>query len=466
MQIGGRLQGRYLIARTNLERFCKSVGSDLSPAGPLRGYFLGGLRFKPKAEAPEAAPDLQPIARLHSGDIMGAMNMGATKSVIGHGGKSIRVAIGLGVAVLAAAVGCTRLDLTNHSRDSVELDSPDVQLSNYRNRKISIRVPPGNLNPKLSWQTLYPQMPNTTKKEFAAYANDPAGLKAAIEKKYQRALLKIARTPGVIAEMHKAGRLYGIDPILIFGTMIGEHSFNVGAADMGQDLIASWTSGWTKRFLMNSSDLETLLRSPQVSKDCDKHLSRSHADYWDCVAAAWNKYFKGNPNDGIEQDNMGFRTKFFNPVGVGMTYGLGQLDPIRALMVADIVNKTSGFKMVTISDPDGLYGAILDPISGVHYVAANITLYLQAYLEIANFDIRENVGVVASLYNFGREKSYARAKYNTNVANLSANPPRPIEPPMESYYGFFVNEKIGDLRRILEMNDNELRQFTRTGRLQ
>ena len=41
---------------------------------------------------------------------MGAMNMGPTKSVIGHGGKSIRVAIGLGVAVLAAAVGCTRLD--------------------------------------------------------------------------------------------------------------------------------------------------------------------------------------------------------------------------------------------------------------------------------------------------------------------------------------------------------------------
>jgi hypothetical protein len=400
------------------------------------------------------------------GDVMLAIEL--VKSRNSKSARAVfgRAVFGLSLAALVAAVGCTKLDLTNHSRDSVELDSPEIQLSNYRNRKISIRVPPGNLNPKLSWETLYPQMPPSTRKEFSAFANDPAGLKAAIEKKYQRALLKIARTPGVIAEMQKAGRLYGIDPVLIFGTMIGEHSFNVGAADMGQDLIASWTSGWTKRFLMNSGDLQTLLRSPQVMKDCDKHLSSSHANYWDCVANTWNKHFRGNPNDSVSEDNMGFRTKFFNPVGVGMTYGLGQLDPIRALMVADIVHKTSGFNMVSISDPDGLYGAILDPISGVHFVAANITLYLQAYLEIANFDISGNVGVVASLYNLGREKSFARSRYNTNVANLSAIPQRPLEPPMESYYGFFVNEKVGDLRRVLNMNDNELRQFIRTGRLQ
>lgn len=367
--------------------------------------------------------------------------------------------------VSLAVVGCTKLDLTNHSRESVAMDSPDIDLANYRDRKISIVVPPGNLNPSINWNTLYSHLPPTTQKEFAEFANDPVGLKAAIEKKYQRALVKMARTPGVIAEMHKAGRLYGIDPLLIFGTMIGEHSYNVGAADMGQDLIASWTSGWTKRFLMNSDDLQILLRSPQVTKDCQRHLNQSHADYWDCVAAVWNKSFRNNPNDSVAEDNKGFRTKFFNPIGVGMTYGLGQLDPIRALMVADIVHKTSGFKMISVSDPDGLYSAILDPISGVHYVAANITLYLQAYLQIANFDIRQNVGVVASLYNFGREKSYARARYNINVRRLSARPPQPVEPPMESYYGFFVNEKAGDLRRILQMNDNELRQFVRTGRL-
>lgn len=379
--------------------------------------------------------------------------------------------VGLGVLVTSVAVvslavvGCTKLDLTNHSRESVAMDSPDIELANYRDRKISIVVPPGNLNATINWNTLYFNMPPTTQKEFAEFANDPVGLKAAIDKKYQKALVKIARTPGVLAEMQKAGRLYGIDPVLIFGTIIGEHSYNVGAADMGQDLIASWTSGWTKRFLMNYDDLQTLLRSPQVMKNCDRHLSQSHAEYWDCVAGVWNTNFRNNPNDTVAEDNKGFRAKFFNPIGVGMTYGLGQLDPIRALMVADLVKKTSGFKMISVSDPDSLYSAILDPISGVHYVAANITLYLQAYLQIANFDIRQNVGVVASLYNLGREKSYARARYKINIRRLSARPPQPVEPPMESYYGFFVNEKAGELRRVLQMNDNELRQFTRTGRL-
>ncbi len=376
-----------------------------------------------------------------------------------------RFNIGLGLAAVAAVatVGCSKLDLISQSRDSVEMDSPEITLSNYRDRKISIVVPAGSLNPTLSWQTLYNNMPNSTKKEFASYANDPAGLKAAIEKKYQAALLKIARTPGVLDEMRKAGRLYGIDPVTILGTMIGEHSYNVGAADMGQDLIASWTGRWAKRFLLNSEDLQTLMNSPQVSKECNKHLAVSHANYWDCVAYAWNKYFMGNPNDGVEEDNMGFRTKFFNPVGVGLTYGLGQLDPIRALMVADLVNKTSGLPMISVKDPEALYSAILDPLSGVHYVAANITLYVKAYMEIANFDIRSNTGVVATLYNFGKEKSFARKKYNENVANLRQN--RPIVPPMESYYGFFVNEKLPDLKRLLEMNDNEVRQFIRTRRL-
>lgn len=378
-------------------------------------------------------------------------------------GSKLGVGLGFVVAAVLVTVGCTKVDLISQSRESVDLNSSEINLSNYKNRKISIVVPPGNLNPSLSWQTLYSNMPKSTKKEFAEFENDPIGLKAAIEKKYQKALVKIARTSGVLDEMRKAGRIYGIDPIVILGTMIGEHSFNVGAADMGQDLIASWTGRWAKRFLMNSEDLQILMNSPRVSKECNKHLSVSHADYWDCVAYVWNRDFMGNPDDAVEQDNMGFRTKFFNPVGVGLTYGLGQLDPIRALMVADIVNKSSGLPMISVQDPEGLYSAILDPLSGVHYVAANITLYIKAYLEIANFDIRQNVGVVATLYNFGKEKSFARKKYKANVANLTSG--RAIVPPMESYYGFFVNEKLPDLQRLLQMNDAELRQFTRTGRL-
>ncbi len=372
--------------------------------------------------------------------------------------KSLAVAM---IAIAVGVAGCTKLDLENSTRESVALNSPEITYDSYRNRKISIVVPPGKLNPSLSWNTLYENLPVTTKKEFADFANDPDGLKAAIEKKYKDALRKIAKKPELINEMIKAGRLYGIDPILILGTVIGEHSYNVGYADLGQDMIAGWAGRWSTRFLMNSEDLLTLMRSEPVMRNCQKLMATSHAEYWDCIAYVWNKDFKGNPNDAIENDNLGFRTKFFNPVGVGMTYGLGQLDPIRALMVNDLVNKNSGLPLLTLEEPEKIYAAIINPISGVHYVAANITLYLQAYLKIANFDIQNNVGVVATLYNFGKEKFFANKRYKANVARLKSG--LPIEPAYESYYGFFVNEKVDELQKIFKMNDAQLKQFARTG---
>lgn len=379
----------------------------------------------------------------------------------------------LAIAAIAVAVGiagCTKLGLDNTSRESVALNSPEITLESYRNRKISIVVPPGNLNPALSWNTLYSKMPDTTKKEFEAWANDPVGLQTEIEKRYKSAIMKIARKPEIVNEMNKAGRLYGIDPVLILGTVIGEHSFNVGYADLGQDMIASWAGRWSSRFLMNSEDLLILMRSPTYQKECQKHFSTSQAEYWDCVAWVWGKDFRGKkraPDQGLDKDadgefdNAGFRSKFFNPMGVGATYGLGQLDPIRALMVNDIVNETSGFPLLSIEEPEKIYAAILNPISGVHYVAANITLYLQAYLKLANFDIQNNVGVVATIYNFGKEKKFAGDRYKTNVDLLSKG--KPIEPPMESYCGFFVNLKVEELQKILKMNDVQLKQFSRTG---
>lgn len=377
-------------------------------------------------------------------------------------GTSVLISVAtIGIAFAAGIAGCTKLDLENSARESVTLDSAEITLESYRDRKISIVVPPGNLNPDLSWDTLYVNMPTTTKKKFATFAKNPAGLKAAIEEKYKSALMKLTRKPEVINEMIKAGQLYGIDPLLIIGTVIGEHSFNVGYADLTQDTIASWAGRWSSRFLMNAKDLLTLMRSAPAQIQCENLVSISHAEYWDCLASVWHKNFRGNTKDSVEDDNLGFRTKFFNPVGVGLTYGLGQLDPIRALMVNDIVSKTSGLPLLSVEEPEKIYAAIINPISGVHYVAANITLYLQAYLKIANFDIRNNVGVVATLYNFGREKHYANQRYKKNVAHLTAG--RRIEPAYESYYGFFVNEKVPDLQKILRMNDKQLKQFSKKG---
>ena len=117
-------------------------------------------------------------------------------------------------------------------------------------------------------------------------------------------------------------------------------------------------------------------------------------------------------------------------------------------MVTDRVNRVSGFPLISIDSPKGIYDAILNPASSVHFVAANIVLSIEIYRTVAGFDISQNVGVVATLYNLGQERKFAGERYKENLKALSAG--QPAEIPVESYYGFIINEKEQELRRFLQ----------------
>lgn len=340
---------------------------------------------------------------------------------------------------------------------------PPSSAKSYINGEIKLKLPPGNLNTEISWATLYANLPSTTKQEFSRFSNNPNELKQALDIKYRQTLRTLARDSQTLSEIKLAARAFDIDPVLILGNIIAEHTYNVGLTDSIQNLLllsVSWGAKWALRFKANEISLEELLKKSQFHH-CRSFLETSHADYWDCVAWVWNTKFRNKTVDGVAYQNSGFRLTFFNPISAGFTYGLGQMDPIRALMATDLVHNKSGHRLLSIEKPEEIYVDIINPHIVVHYVAANIQLALEAYYQISHMDISSNPGVVASLYNLGQEKALARKRYEINVNRI--NQGLPLELAKESFYGFFVNEKESELRKFINLNTSQLSEVALTG---
>lgn len=349
-----------------------------------------------------------------------------------------------------------------------------VTLQTYRDHAVMIPVPPGNRNPALSWSTLFANLPGrgtvtrtepngtvtvvskatSTKKTFETWENDPQGLRAELDRRFTRTFRAILKDKGLKAALVEAGRAHDIDPVLILSCVLGEGTFNVGLTDDIQTLAvvsAKWAAKWALRFRSNGVDLAELLKKPEFGNcDAGVRAGGSHATYWDCVGQVWRKSFMGKPVEPGSRDRYpmnDLKWTFFNPLGSGFTYGLGQLDPIRALMVTDVVNRKAGLRLLSVERPEEIYEDIIHPRSNIHYVAANVRLMVETYAGRANFDISKNPGIVASLYNLGGEGGRANSLFRTNLDTI---PKGSLTLPMENYYGFYINEKESLIRQAFD----------------
>lgn len=395
-------------------------------------------------------------------------------------GRFVKSLAALTLAIAFLAVGCSRNETAAVDLDSVKITAGEATFENYRDKKVLIDVPAGNRNPRISWQTLYDMMPGeepvagrqksdeegnetvlkslagvvkkfvggkSTKKNFANWKDDPAALRAELDRRFTKQFRSIIKQKRLKDELIAAGKAHDVDPINVLACILGENIFNVtGFDDAGTYAIRAqmMANKWALQFRSNEIELPVLLKRPEFS-DCDAKVRAggSHAQYWDCVGAVWAKKFLGKNVDGVKYPANGFKWTFFNPIGTGYSYGLGQLDPIRALMVTDQVNKKSGFRLLSVERPEEIYEDIIEPKTTIHYVAANVRLMIERYASGAGFDISHNPGVIASLYNLGGEGARADELYKKNLVSLKQGT---VILPMENYYGFYMNEKEALMR--------------------
>lgn len=265
--------------------------------------------------------------------------------------------------------------------------------------------------------------------------------KTSFDAKYEKVRDLLARDRALVGKIKTVAGKYGIDPIHMVGAIVGEHTYNVDAYDRLQSyyIKAASYAGNSFRFAYGGESIGAFLDRPEFSGCADKTDAYS---LWSCREGVWNKSFKGRSVDGKTYPDNRFSAVFFQPFYAGQTFGLGQINPLTALMLTDLVAATSGYPRLDANDAAGVYKAIMDPDISLAYMAASIRQSIDAYRKIAGVDISKNPGITATLYNVGNPDARAAA-FRQRRAQGTARWPE------ENYYGWLVNDKLTELRSLL-----------------
>jgi len=295
-------------------------------------------------------------------------------------------------------------------------------------------VPPGNINAK------QPKIPGASYKRTRSTGGS-------FEGKYRKIRNLLARDKKLMGKIKKAARTHGIDPIHIVGALVGEHTYNVDAKDRLQSYYVKALAylGQKLTFKYKNTKVTELVQHTAFQK-CDSH--KNSYDLWTCRELIWNREYRGRKVGGIKWPNDRFGRVFFQPLYAGQTFGLGQLNPLTALKVNDIVRARSRRQVkLSANKAPQIYNVIMEPDSSLLYMAAVLRHAIDVYKNTAGFDISRNPGITATLYNLGNVTVRARALRNKN-RKRAAQGAKPLL-PKENYYGWLINDKIADLRSIL-----------------
>ncbi|NTE87513.1 DUF1402 family protein [Agrobacterium rubi] len=291
-------------------------------------------------------------------------------------------------------------------------------------------VPPGNRNAE------QPGVPG-------ASARRTKGSNSTFERKYQKVYDLLSSDKQLISKIKSTAGRYGIDPIHMIGAIVGEHTYNVDAYDRLQSYYVKAASyaGNSFRFGYKDESIAQFLAHSQFSKCQSK---RDSVSLWTCREDVWDDSFRGNKVEGVSYPDNRFSAVFFQPFYAGQTFGLGQINPLTALMLSDMVARVSGFEKLDENDAAAVYTAIMEPDHSLAYMAAAIRKSIDDYKSIADMDISKNPGLTSTLYNLGGSQQRAAALAQKNRQSGGS----PVWPE-ENYYGWLVNEKLPELQKLL-----------------
>jgi hypothetical protein len=273
-----------------------------------------------------------------------------------------------------------------------------------------------------------------------------AETKSTFDEKYQAIYRELAADRALVGKIEQVAALYGIDPIHMIGAIVGEHTYNVDVFDtlQGYYVKAMAYLGANPRFAYKGEDIRAFVRRPQFAECAG---ASDDYDLWTCRENVWKTNFQGKVVDGTQFPNDRMQRVFFQPFFAGQTFGLGQLSPLSALTVSDMVAAKSGLPRLSLDNPGEVYRAVMDPDLSLHYMAAIIRHDIDAYRAIAGFDISQNPGLTATLYNVGDAASRAKALADENRARRGRGQAAIL--PQENYYGWLVNDRLDELKKLL-----------------
>lgn len=268
------------------------------------------------------------------------------------------------------------------------------------------------------------------------------GTKSSFDLKYEKVHELLATDRELMGKIRKVSSAYGINPIHVVGAIVGEHTYNVDAYDRLQSYYVKAASyaGESFRFAYDGENVDDFVARPQFT-EC-KGKSDAYT-LWSCREDVWESDFRGKTVGGKSFPDNRFSAVFFQPFYAGQTFGLGQVNPLTALMLSDLVTRVSGYPKLNEKNAGAVYKSIMDPDISLAFVAASIRRSIDDYKEIAGMDISGNPGLTATLYNVGNSRQRAAALAAKNRSSGATVWPE------ENYYGWLINDKLDELKGLL-----------------
>ncbi|MBK3745774.1 DUF1402 family protein [Paraburkholderia aspalathi] len=296
----------------------------------------------------------------------------------------------------------------------------------------AVTVPAGNRNVE------QPNIPGASAKRTRE-------LSTTYEAKYQKIYNLLKNDASLRSKIRATASSYGIDPIHIVGAIVGEHTYNVDVYDRLQTYYVKAISYVNQgvSFGYNGESIGTFIKRPEFA-DCERF--KDSYSLWNCREDVWNTKFRGKSVDGKSFPNNRFSAVFFQPFYAGQTFGLGQINPLTALQMSDMVNRVSGLPKLNADNGNAVYKTIMDPDLTLPYIAATLKQSITAYRQISGFDISGNPGLTATLYNTGGANDRAQVLAGENTKKKAAGQEPAL--PQENYYGWLVNTKLNELKAL------------------
>ena len=235
-------------------------------------------------------------------------------------------------------------------------------------------------------------------------------LKTTYEAKYRKVYKLLKNDKKLRSKIREAAGAYGIDPMHIVGAIVGEHTYNVDAYDRLQTYYVKAISYLDQAisFSYDGEDVDDFIQRPEFAACND---AKGSYDLWTCREAVWDSDFRGQ--NGFPNDR--FSATFFQPFYAGQTFGIGQLNPLTALEMSDSSTGSPGCRRSTAAIRAASTRPSWIPDLTLPYVAATLRKSIDAYRSIAGFDISQNPGITATLYNLGNPEARAHALKTENA---------------------------------------------------
>ncbi len=234
-------------------------------------------------------------------------------------------------------------------------------------------------------------------------------------------IMRELREEGMLVEVQRVAKKFGLDPMHILGPILGENTFN-GAIDR------TMQNSYHRMF--RDSDIRTMSARMQqmvAGAEAQRCLAAEISNYWKwrCVV-----FYSATTTNNTNSDLLYGFYSISNPGG---TFGVAQMQPFLLWSLNDVVVSRMGYPAFAITEFEHPLKALYDKREILAYIAANAQVSIDLYKQIAGVDISKNPGLTTTLFNVGDE--YQRAHY-MKVARTRVDAKAL---PRVNYMGWYIN---------------------------